>query len=101
MGDDSNQSEPTSLEVDSLYGERKESKRLKMSSESDLRFVYSLYAVVMHSGNLQGGHYTAFVKKSGEWFSCNDHTIKKISKSEVLGSQAYLLFYHKKYLEYS
>jgi len=100
LGDDSNQSEPTNPEVDSLYGESKE-KRLKVDSESDLRFVYSLYAVVMHSGNLQGGHYTAFVKKSGEWFSCNDHTIKKIAKSEVLNSQAYLLFYHKMYLEYS
>lgn len=63
--------------------------------------LYSLYAVINHHGDLQCGHYSVFVRQQrDQWFSCNDHTILKATADEMLKSQAYLLFYHKKYLEY-
>ncbi|XP_076824336.1 ubiquitin carboxyl-terminal hydrolase 22-like isoform X2 [Clavelina lepadiformis] len=62
---------------------------------------YSLFAVVNHLGSLQSGHYSVYVRQHrDQWFQCNDSTILKASKTEVLQSEAYLLFYHKQYLEY-
>lgn len=65
-----------------------------------LKYIYSLYAVVTHSGNLQSGHYTSYIKHAGDWFFCDDHVIKLVDSREVLKTEAYLLFYHKKYLEF-
>jgi len=62
--------------------------------------IYSLYAVVNHSGNMENGHYTCFVRQGQAWFKCDDHTISKATKKEVLASKAYLLFYCRTVLEY-
>ena len=62
---------------------------------------YSLYAVVNHLGTLDSGHYTCFIRQhKDQWFKCDDHMITKASSSAVLQSEGYLLFYHKKILEY-
>ena len=62
--------------------------------------VYSLYAVVNHSGNMENGHYTGFIRKGKDWFKCDDHFITKATKKEVAASRAYLLFYCRTVLEY-
>ncbi|XP_028395120.1 ubiquitin carboxyl-terminal hydrolase 22-like [Dendronephthya gigantea] len=68
-------------------------------SLSDYR--YSLFAVVNHSGTLEVGHYTCFVRqKKDQWFKCDDAWITKATVEEVLMSEGYLLFYHKQVLEY-
>ena len=62
---------------------------------------YSLYAVVNHLGTLDSGHYTCFIRQhKDQWFKCDDHMITKATSSAVLQSEGYLLFYHKKILEY-
>ncbi|XP_063240683.1 ubiquitin carboxyl-terminal hydrolase 22 isoform X2 [Bacillus rossius redtenbacheri] len=62
---------------------------------------YSLFAVVNHSGSLDAGHYTAFVRQQPDhWFKCDDHVITRANLREVLDSEGYLLFYHKQYLEF-
>lgn len=62
---------------------------------------YSLFAVINHIGSLQSGHYSVFVRQhQDQWFRCNDSVIMKASVQDVLQSEAYLLFYHKQYLEY-
>lgn len=62
---------------------------------------YSLFAVINHLGSLQSGHYSVFVRQhEDQWFRCNDSVIMKASIQDVLQSEAYLLFYHKQYLEY-
>ena len=62
---------------------------------------YSLYAVVNHLGTLDSGHYTCFIRQhKDQWFKCDDHMITKASSSAVLQSEGYLLFYHKKIIEY-
>ncbi|XP_015778040.1 PREDICTED: ubiquitin carboxyl-terminal hydrolase 22-like [Acropora digitifera] len=61
---------------------------------------YSLFAVVNHSGTLEVGHYTCFIRQQQQWFKCDDAWITKATLDDVLQSEGYLLFYHKKVLEY-
>ena len=62
---------------------------------------YSLYAVINHIGSITGGHYTAYVRHQKDvWVKCDDHVITTVKLEEVLNSEGYILFYHKKLLEY-
>ncbi|XP_039997494.1 uncharacterized protein LOC120797713 [Xiphias gladius] len=65
---------------------------------------YELYAVVDHSGDLRGGHYTAEIKSQDDerWYSFNDssvtlHDYKPFQLDNAdISRRAYLLFYKKK-----
>lgn len=88
------------------------------SSIPDDAFDYTLFGVVTHIGTMQQGHYIAFIKQASlfwhaaaswlmlaclqqdQWYRCDDATITMASRAEVLGTQAYLLFYIKSRLEY-
>lgn len=111
------------------------------------QLLYSLYGVVEHSGGMQGGHYTAYVRtrtplkldrskimskpesdggqrlsdesaadtraseaseptaavgstfdissSGGQWYFISDSHVRTASESEMLKSQAYLLFYEQ------
>jgi len=49
---------------------------------------YSLFAVVNHSGTIETGHYTAFVRQQeNQWFKCDDALITKAAVDEVLNSE--------------
>ena len=63
--------------------------------EQTNKVLYTLYAVIVHTGrSMWGGHYLAYVKDSkGEWFKMNDHKVSPVSLTEVLRTQAYMLFY--------
>lgn len=63
-------------------------------------YKYELFAVVNHMGNLQSGHYTSFIRQTSSWFRCDDSLITKASIEQVLNSEAYLLFYHKKSIRF-
>ncbi|ORZ19976.1 hypothetical protein BCR41DRAFT_385570 [Lobosporangium transversale] len=63
-------------------------------------YVYNLFAVINHQGKMDTGHYTAFAKHRGEWFSLDDHKVSLASQKEVLDSKAYMLFYVKQTLDY-
>ncbi|XP_057724254.1 uncharacterized protein LOC130940194 isoform X2 [Arachis stenosperma] len=56
---------------------------------------YYLYAVVVHSGeNLNSGHYYCFVRTSeNNWCKYDDSKATEASESEVVGEEAYILFY--------
>lgn len=57
---------------------------------------YCLFAVVNHSGTIETGHYTAYIRQCrDQWFKCDDHLITRATVQEVLQSEGYLLFYHK------
>ncbi|KAF0974723.1 hypothetical protein FDP41_006197 [Naegleria fowleri] len=56
---------------------------------------YSLFSVVCHHGDLSGGHYTCYVKHNSRWFLCNDSSVYYAKESDVLNSEAYLLFYER------
>jgi ubiquitin carboxyl-terminal hydrolase 8 len=62
-------------------------------------YKYDLYAVCNHSGNVLGGHYTAFIKNAnGKWYHINDTNVTQLEEHEVVSSKAYCLFYRKKTL---
>lgn len=61
-------------------------------------YVYDLYGVCNHIGNVYMGHYTAFVKNSmDEWVHYNDSSVEIVkNKKMILTPTAYCLFYRKK-----
>lgn len=64
------------------------------------QYVYDLYGVCNHSGNVNGGHYTAFIKNANnKWYHFNDTLVKEISDiNELQTNKAYCFFYRKKNL---
>jgi ubiquitin carboxyl-terminal hydrolase 8 len=60
-------------------------------------FVYELYGICNHIGNVHGGHYTAFVKRGDQWIHFNDTSVSIIHNiQELITPMAYCLFYRKK-----
>jgi len=60
-------------------------------------YVYDLYAVCNHSGNVHGGHYSSFIKNAnGKWYHFNDTIVVEILESNIITPKAYCLFYRKK-----
>ena len=64
---------------------------------SKLPGICRLFAVIVHAGkNSHSGHYIAYVKSTGkgdEWWKVDDAKVTKVSPSEVLNAEAYMLFY--------
>ena len=59
--------------------------------------VYDLYGICNHTGNVRGGHYTAFVKNIDQWYHFNDTNVTKITNiKKIKTNEAYCFFYRKK-----
>ena len=58
---------------------------------------YDLYGICNHSGNVNGGHYTSFVKNAnGKWYHFNDTDVLEVDNIEKLVTpNAYCLFYRR------
>lgn len=55
---------------------------------------YELFGIVCHLGNVNTGHYLAYVKNNnGTWFKFDDAKITRISESEVKKVNGYMLVY--------
>jgi len=60
-------------------------------------YIYDLFGVANHMGNVFGGHYTANIKNlNGKWYNFNDTNISIITKNKVITEFTYCLFYRKK-----
>lgn len=61
------------------------------------KFKYSLYAIVVHSGSMGGGHYVAYMKHNidgkDKWFYASDSHVREVEVNDALRAQAYMLFY--------
>lgn len=64
-------------------------------------YVYDLYGICNHSGNVFGGHYTSYVKNANDkWYHFNDTNVSEVTDHKQLVSpKAYCLFYRKKSME--
>jgi ubiquitin C-terminal hydrolase len=64
-------------------------------------FLYDLYGICNHIGNVHGGHYTAFVKNAnGKWYHFNDTDVSEVDNlQDLVTSKAYCLFYRKKTMQ--
>ncbi len=82
---------PVSFPIDSL------DMRPFMADPSGPPELYDLFAVIVHLGNLDSGHYVAFVRKFSAsedcWFRTDDPMVTFASVKDVLSSQGYMLFY--------
>jgi ubiquitin C-terminal hydrolase len=68
-------------------------------SESDRKDArYELFGVSQHFGSLSSGHYTAFCRNRGNWYTFDDAHVSKGTKDQAVSSAAYLLFYRRKTL---
>jgi ubiquitin C-terminal hydrolase len=66
--------------------------KLKMSHQC---FVsrFKLLAVIVHSGSISGGHYTAYTKRNHRWYLFNDDQVRRVELKEVTKQEAYCLLY--------
>ncbi|XP_060885832.1 ubl carboxyl-terminal hydrolase 18 isoform X1 [Labrus mixtus] len=69
-------------------------------TQNDCR--YALYAVVVHSGYVMSGHYTAYVRLNQQWYYADDSCVNQVSWEEVKTSYggryrqtAYMLMYRR------
>ncbi|KAI0464451.1 hypothetical protein LJB42_002066 [Komagataella kurtzmanii] len=55
---------------------------------------YQLFAIVIHIGSVNTGHYICIIKnRDGNWFKFDDSRITLVSQDYVSKSNAYLLYY--------
>ena len=73
-----------------IYGEKVKTPIELQPTETINGKNYELIGVVNHYGTLTFGHYTSYIKRDGEWYYCDDSSVKK---GRVSGDNAYLLFY--------
>lgn len=55
--------------------------------------IYTLTSVIVHKGKIDNGHYISYSRQADEWFRFDDSMVVKIEEKEVLGAEAYMLFY--------
>ncbi|EIE26303.1 hypothetical protein COCSUDRAFT_58843 [Coccomyxa subellipsoidea C-169] len=71
-----------------------ERRKNGLSNDSDeVGVIYELYAVVCHRGNLQGGHYVAYVKCGNSWYLCDDGFVLEVDEATACSPNAYMLYY--------
>ena len=81
----------------------------KFSAKSEKEPLYELIGVMVHSGDVSGGHYYSFIKKDqGQWYKFNDSRVTKEGSKNAVnanfgsegenssGSSAYYLVYVRK-----
>lgn len=62
-------------------------------------YIYNLTSIIVHVGNLYGGHYYAYIQsQDNQWYRMDDEDVQNVSLQEVLQQKVYMLFYNKKKL---
>ncbi|KAG0128448.1 hypothetical protein HOY82DRAFT_621803 [Tuber indicum] len=59
-------------------------------------YLYDLLSVVVHTGQINSGHYINFSRENGQgqkWFRFDDSVVTLATEKDVLSAKAYLLFY--------
>lgn len=79
-------------------------KYISNEKEDPNNYIYDLYAINYHGGNLNGGHYWSACKNlDGNWYNYNDGNISKYTsgtlESQLITKDAYILFYHRKFIK--
>jgi ubiquitin carboxyl-terminal hydrolase 16/45 len=65
--------------------------------QEEQQYVYRLYGLSVHQGGIGGGHYIArvYAHTQRRWYHYSDSSGREVSLNEVLGSEAYVLFYER------
>jgi ubiquitin carboxyl-terminal hydrolase 8 len=69
-------------------------------------YIYDLYAINQHSGDLNSGHYWSSCKNlDNNWYQFNDADVSRHNlnedyiKQKLVTNEAYILFYHRKMIK--
>lgn len=54
---------------------------------------FNLFSIIMHSGEIDSGHYIAYTRRNSQWYLTNDEEIIRVSLVDVLNKPVYMLFY--------
>lgn len=77
-------------------------KYIEKDKKDNNNYIYSLYAVNYHSGNLKSGHYWSKCRNlDNKWYCYNDLNVSIINAefdSEIINKNAYILFYYRKFI---
>uniref|UniRef100_A0A8C1IQ05 USP domain-containing protein n=1 Tax=Cyprinus carpio TaxID=7962 RepID=A0A8C1IQ05_CYPCA len=68
--------------------------QLSVKEEAGVNHTYDLYAIVNHSGSLNGGHYYADIKDENGWYRFDDSVVYRL-EMYIPSDEAYLLLYKK------
>ena len=64
-------------------------------SENNTIKQFKLLGTINHSGSLDRGHYTAFIKKANDnsWLHCNDAAVLSAKEENLDNNSSYIYFY--------
>jgi ubiquitin carboxyl-terminal hydrolase 22/27/51 len=83
-----------SVENDGDATDGKKAKKDQADGSGDTReAIYELASVVVHKGKIDNGHYISYSRQDREWFRFDDSMVVQVDEREVLGAEAYMLFY--------
>ena len=54
---------------------------------------YDLSSVIVHIGQINGGHYVCYCRQGRQWYLFDDNKVSAATEKQVLAAQAYLLVY--------
>ena len=80
-----------------LRNQKKNGANVNISPDAEIKrssYLYSLFAVIVHHGTINSGHYTCYVRQSGgtnQWFRFNDQMVVAVDWEEVSRCQAYVM----------
>ena len=69
------------VKYSTLMDMQKYSKNGPLESEDT---TYELFALTVHIGSLNQGHYVAYTKRNGKWFLFNDEEVEQVKEVEAL-----------------
>lgn len=53
------------------------------SKQKTNEYTYDLFAVLVHSGSANGGHYYAYIRAGDDWYCFNDNQVTKVTTDDV------------------
>lgn len=65
----------------------------KKEEDAKIEPLYTLSSVIVHKGKIDSGHYISYARQGDEWFRFDDSMVVQVDEREVLGAEAYMLFY--------
>jgi ubiquitin carboxyl-terminal hydrolase 22/27/51 len=82
-----------SKEKDKEKEKEKEAKAAAAAEAAKIEPLYTLSSVIVHKGKIDSGHYVSYARQGEEWFRFDDSMVVRVDEKEVLGAEAYMLFY--------
>ncbi|KAK0545084.1 ubiquitin-specific protease doa4 [Tilletia horrida] len=69
---------------------------IPISKSQQPPYIYDLFGVTHHFGNLTSGHYTASIRNVGEWWYCDDSKISKGDERQINSNSPYVLWFRRR-----